>query len=279
MRRAVSLFLACLLVGACSSDDFDGDFFGGGGFGGESDLPPGVRPSGALVRVVNLYNPLNSDPGPLDLHPRPWASEGRQPRWSVPYGTVSEFFDPLVHNDQGHMYLSMYWEGTTGNGDEIITATATLTGGEVNTYIVATGSNTQRSGRLYGALRTYHHHRDRNVRPISAGRGLVQLDTFGLDKVMDDTDVTLYISTGSGCVPAVGDTERSYARLRPGFAVGYELPPGRHTATIHTDAACAGPVVTRRVPITVEEGGRSLLILYAPRDGEVRSLFVPLTPN
>jgi hypothetical protein len=278
MRLVVSLFIACMLVAACSPDDFDGDDFAESIFGAASDLPPGARASGALVRVVNLYNPLHGEPGPLDLHPRPWASEGNQPLGSVTYGTVSELFDPLVHNDQGHMYVSMYQEGTTGNGNEIMTATATLTGGEVITYLVASSYNTHSSGRRNGAMRTYHH-RDRNMRPITAGRGLVQLETFGLDEVIDRTSVVLYLSTGSGCLPAVGDTQRSYTRLRPGSTVGYELPPGRHTATIHTAEACAGPTFTSPVPITVEEGGRSLLILYAPRDGDFRSLFVPLTPT
>jgi hypothetical protein len=183
--------------------------------------------SGALVRVVNLYNPLHGEPGPLDLHPRPWASEGNQPLGSVTYGTVSELFDPLVHNDQGHMYVSMYQEGTTGNGDGLVTATADMTGGEVITYLVAASYSTHRSsGRRNGAMRTYHH-RDRNMRPITAGRGLVQLETFGLDEVIAYLSAICTLEPGdlifTGTPPGVGMARKPPVFLKPGDVVEVEI--------------------------------------------------------
>jgi len=54
-------------------------------------------------------------PGPIDVYAAPWAGDGDNPLLSVPYGTVSEYFDPTVSDDAGDMFLSMYWAGTKGN--------------------------------------------------------------------------------------------------------------------------------------------------------------------
>ena len=64
--------------------------------------------------MFNAYAPLNGDPGPVDIYPDAFVLEGATPKLSVPYGTMSEPFDPTVKGDEGSMFLSFYWPGTTG---------------------------------------------------------------------------------------------------------------------------------------------------------------------
>ena len=223
MRRTVSLIAACILVVGCSSGGSapSGAASSDGGRGSPASsavtgvpsagggLPAGNRPSGAKVRIVNAYAPLNGDPGPIDVYAAPWAGDGDAPLLSVPYGTVSEYFDPTVSDDAGDMFLSMYWAGTKGNGSELISQTETLKGGEVITFIVATGDSTQDSGRRFGSIQAFFQTASGGALGQSTpapGKSLLLVDTNGTENVIAKPDsTTWYFSAGTGCTKAIND--------------------------------------------------------------------------
>ena len=69
---------------------------------------------------------LTAEPGPIDIYPDPWVDAGAKPLISIPYGTVSDYFDPTVADEQGDMFLSAYRSGETGNGNALADQTETL---------------------------------------------------------------------------------------------------------------------------------------------------------
>src|SRR4051794_33105301 len=122
MQRFLSLVAVGFLLAACGGASPGG---GGAQTGGlPTDKPdvtddgaaagPGGRPSGATVRIVNVYNG-GDKAASIDVYAAPWVSDGATPLLTVPYGTVTEFFDPTVADEAGDMFLSFYRHGETGN--------------------------------------------------------------------------------------------------------------------------------------------------------------------
>ena len=280
-----------LLAGAaaCSDDDSGGGPIDGvadpdaSTVDGSSGQSPGGNPSGALVRVFNAYTPLDGPPGPIALFPDAYAMDDAKPMLSVPYGTMSELFDPTVKGDSGDMFLSAYWAGTTGNGKNLINQTETLKGGEVITYFIATGQVPQDSGRRFGSIHSYFH----DPKPgglsveVPAGKGLITVDSIGLEQVLADPGTYgLYFGIGGpGCAKAIGDTEFTTTGVGPGSAGNFALDPGSYTGTVYNDATCAANPIVENVPFEIEEGGRTVLFVYAPTDKDFRHIVVPLEPK
>jgi hypothetical protein len=250
-------------------------------------LPAGHRPSGAKVRIVNAYAPQNGDPGPIDVYAAPWAGDGDTPLLSVPYGTVSEYFDPTVSDDAGDMFLSMYWAGTKGNGSELISQTETLKGGEVITFIVATGDSTQDSGRRFGSIQAFFQTASGGALGQSTpapGKGLLFVDTNGSENVIAKPDsTTWYFSAGTGCTKAINDDANTLSGAGPGGGGTYQLDPGSYTGSIHAYAkddpsipTCDNPALIGNLAIKAIADQTAILLVYAPKDGDLRTLFIPL---
>lgn len=300
MRRTISLIATCVLVVGCSS--------GGSGPAGATPsagtsgaapsigsdvpvaspgLPDGHRPSGAKVRIVNAYTPLDGDPGPIDIYAAPWAAEGDAPLLSVPYGTVSEYFDPTVSDDAGDMFLSAYWPGTQGNGSELISQTETLKGGEVITFIVTTGSSTQDSGRRYGGIQPFFQKASGGTfgqATPAPGKALLLVDTYGLENVLAAPDsATWYLSAGNGCAKGINDDANSLTGAGPGGGGVYQLDPGSYTGSFHAYArddssvpTCDNSALLGNLAIHAVADQTAILLVYAPKDGDLRTLFIPL---
>ncbi len=301
VRRTFILVAACvLLVGCSSSGPAPSGAASGGGGPAASDagaaagsaaagggVPAGNRPSGAKVRIVNAYTPLNGDPGPIDVYAAPWAADGDTPLLSVPYGTVSPYFDPTVSDDAGDMFLSMYWAGTKGNGSELVSQTETLKGGEVITFIVATGDSTQDSGRRFGSIQAFFQTAsggDLGQSTPAPGKSLLVVDTNGTENVIAKPDsATWFFSAGSGCTKGINDDANSLTGAGPGGGGTYQLDPGSYTGSIHAYAkdnssipTCDNPALIGNLAIKAIAGQTAILLIYAPKDGDLRSLFIPL---
>jgi hypothetical protein len=301
MRRTVSLIAASILVvgcssggsvpsGAASSQDSPGastSIAASGVPAVGTGVPAGNRPSGAKVRIVNAYAPLNGDPGPIDVYAAPWAGDGDTPLLSVPYGTVSAYFDPTVSDDAGDMFLSMYWGGTKGNGAELISQTETLKGGEAITFIVATGDNTQDSGRRFGSIQAFFQKASGGTFGQSTpapGKALLVVDTNGTQNVIKAPDsATWFFSTGTGCTKAINDDANSLSGAGPGGGGTYQLDPGSYTGSIHAYAkddpsipTCDNPALIGNLAIKAVADQTAILLVYAPKDGDLRTLFIPL---
>lgn len=301
LRRTMSLIAAGVLVVGCSS--------GGSGSAGSQastsapggaepnvtsgvpaaggGLPEGHRPSGAKARIVNAYAPLDGAPGPLDIYASPWAAEDDTPLLSVPYGTASAFFDPTVSDNAGDMALSAYWAGTTGNGSELISQSETLKGGEVITFIITTGDSTQDSGRRFGQIQSFFAEASGGTfgqATPEPGKALLVVDTVGIDQVLPATDgSTWYFGTGNGCTKAIDDDANTLTAAGPGSAGTYQLEPGAYTGSIYAYGSdfngfptCDGSPLVGDVGIQAVADQTTVLLVYAPKDGDIRTLVVPL---
>lgn len=291
-RRLSTILAVGLLVGACSS----GTGTDGPGAtepdGAAFTLPPdagapGRLPSGAKVRVVNAYAPLNGDPGPIDVYAAPWVLEGATPLITIPYGTVSPFFDPTVSDEQGNMFLSMYWAGTNGNGNQLIDQTETLKGGEEITFILTTGPSTQDSGRHYGQLNVFFARVKGDLlgQPTpNPGKGLLFVDTIGIDNVQPSTvGGAWYFGTGDGCTKTINDDTYTLTGVGPGSSATFELDPGTYAGELHAYPSgydsfpdCSNSALIGNMPVTITDGGSAVLLIYAAQEGDLQSLFIPL---
>lgn len=284
-----SLVLGVLVLGSCSSDDEaarpPGEPVEGEGPGGDGLPGAAPRPSGGRIRVFNAYVPLDgSEPGPIDVYAPKLAFDGEEPRVTVPFGELSELFDPMVLGDKDAFSLSFFWHGTTGLDNALMSAYQEVHPGDVGTYFFLPGETTQKGGRRLGALTGFDH----EPRPgslgaehaqIPEGKGLVTVDSRGIEQVLSKAaEMRWFFSVGGGCAKSTRDNDFSLAGVGPGTAAAYALAPGEHTGTIYDDEDCeARPVAT--TTFTVKEGVHSILFLYAPKDGDVRTVVVPLEPK
>jgi hypothetical protein len=300
-RRTLSLIAAGALVVGCSSGGSGSSAapaaagapggaepsMAAGIGGGTGGVPGGRQPSGARVRIVNAYAPLDGEPGPIDIYASPWAGEGDTPLLSVPYGTASPFFDPTVSDDAGDMALSAYWAGTQGNGNELISQSETLKGGEVITFIVTTGSSSQASGRPYGQIQAFFAKANGGTfgqATPEPGKALLVVDTVGIDNVLPSTNgSTWYLGIGDGCTKTIGDSDDTLTAAGPGSAGTYQLDPGSYKGSIYSEASdfnglptCDGSPLVGNVDVQAVADQTTILLVYAPKDGDIRTLVVPL---
>ncbi len=301
MRRTMSLLLTVVLVVGCSSGG-SGPAAGASSSGssggaassanvgvpaGGGGLSAGQRASGAKVRIVNAYAPLNGDPGPIDVYAAPLASPGDTPLLSVPYGTASAFFDPTVSDAAGDMSLSFYWGGTTGNGSQLASQDETLKGGEVITFILTTGDTTQDSGRRFAEIQPFFQQSSGGTfaqTTPAPGKALLVVDSNGFDQVLPAAaNSTWYFSTGNGCTKTVGDDANSLTAAGPGGTGTYQLDPGSYTGSIHAYASdatdlptCDNSPLIGNIAVKAIADRTVVLLIYGPKDGDFRTLFIPL---
>lgn len=283
MKKRFLTLASSVVLGllACSSNDgngTEGPFTPVDGGGGGA---PSGQPSGALIRLFNGYIPMNDEaPGSIDIYPDAFAMEDARPLVSVPFGTLSEPFDPTVKGE-GNMSLSMYWAGTKGVGNALMTKTETLRGGEVITYFLVTGPVLQgETGRRLGALQAFFHD-PTSDNEIPAGKGLLTVSSVGLDAVLPDPSAVNYLFSigGEGCAKAVGDTEFSTSGVGPGSSATYAFDPGSYVGAVYDDPTCEARPVVENVAFTIDAGGRSVLYVYGAAPDDLRSVVVPLEPK
>jgi hypothetical protein len=250
--------------------------------------PPG-RPSGAKVRVLNAYASAAGEPVSLDIYPRTIMAEGEKPLLSVPYGTLSPFFDPTVADEQGNMTLVAYPSGQrqTPGGHLVLSWTATLRGGEAITYFLTAGKDVDGEGRRRGSLYTYDHRVSGDEPRPAPGKGLLMLHGAALYDALDaPNSAAFYFSAGRGCAKSYYE-EADAPGAQPIAQMGgpfYQLDPGAVTGSIHEVPAqsaeppdCRTPPLLADLPLSMEAGQRAILFVYAPKGRDFRTLFVPLT--
>lgn len=288
--RLLAAALSCAAIAGCSGAPSGATVPpGGAGAAGTTQpvvVPDGNRPSGARVRVANLFNPITGDPGPIDVYAAPWVEAGAKPLLSVPYGEVSPAFDPTVSDDAGDMALSFYAAGVTGNGNELMSQTETLKGGENIVFYLATG-DLQASGKYGGALGTQFAVStvDFGGPTLAPGTALLTVSAIGLDKILKNPDKTSWIvSLGHGCAPGINGDANNISIIDPGTTgAEYPLDAGQTTVSFHPYDGTSGNVPdcanasALDAQVQAAAGQKVLLVLYAPKDGQLKALVIPVS--
>lgn len=283
---AAIVFAAVLALLAAACGPGDGGIPGAtatapaGGGPGATPAGPG---SGARARIVNLHVPAKGEPGPVDVYLKPFALEGDTPAFSIPYGAIGDFFDPDPDGDS-NVFLSVYRPGENGNGNSIMSWTETVAAGDTLTFVLTTGENTDADGNRFGQLQTFDHVIAEGAPAPTAGNALLMVNTVALENVTTDSDdAYMLVSTGgTGCARAVSDTDGGRGLL--GRQLDYLLAPGSASISFHrypsdgSGGDCSESPFLADVPVTLAADERALLLLYAPKVGDYRTLLVPLEP-
>jgi hypothetical protein len=285
MQRFLSVCVLGVLVAACGGGTVPTSAPQTQGAGatitaGNGD--PGGRPSGAKVRIVNVYNGGSTAPS-IDLYAAPWVDAGAKPFLTVPYGTTTDFFDPTVADEQGDMFLSFYRHGETGNGTEVMSQTETLKGGEIITYVLMSDAESRDDGTPKLYLQSLYHSPtsgfDATPEP---GKGVLIVNMHGIEPAVATPEgTTWYLSAGQGCTKSINDSADTQTAAGPGDGTKYALAPGDYTLSLHPSTAgefpdCSTKALVSGMKVTIAAGTTSLLVVYAPTATEIKSLALPL---
>jgi hypothetical protein len=265
VRHFVFVALVGLLAAACSG----GQAGAGGasqpassGSGGTAATPAisgggpaPFRASGAVVRVVNLYNGGPNGPGPIDVYG--YFEATGTPLITVPYGTVTKWFDPGILDDQRNATLTFLPAGKTGTDDEIKWKGQTLKGGERITMVVAKNKNTNSSGGLIkssdGLLsETFENGTTCPLPTPPAGQSVLIVNNVALQALhkFPGTDQTnLFIATGKDCLPTIDSDPLNGPGPQPISAWGtasFAMPAGSQSVSFHL----APPELLRQIAVS-----------------------------
>ncbi len=290
MRRLLSLVAIGALVAACGGSTGNGgptngtETFEPGATTGVGDGGPNGRPSGAKVRIVNVYNG-GPTAASIDVYAAPWVLDGATPLLSVPYGTASEFFDPTVADEAGDMFLSFYRHGETGNGTEVMSQTETLKGGEVITYVLMSDAEMREDGTPKLYLQSLFHGSTGGILAATAapGNGVILVNMHGLaPAVAEPADGgSWFMSTGQGCTKAIGNSDFTLDAAWPGDGTRYELAPGDYTLSFHPSPVgdfpnCSTTPTLAGVRAKVAAAETTLVVAYAPSPNDIKTMVLSL---
>jgi hypothetical protein len=242
---------------------------GGGGLGNN------LKPSGAKMRIANLYTPATGTPPALDVYGGFNAQAGPL-LVTVPYGTISDWFDPGVLGDNGDASLSWYPQGKTGPDDSIGTQTETLKGGEVITMFIGAGDadNKTQSGLQNSRWKVFFEKATDFPLPSPiAGKAVLMADGLALGAVPGTSETFLYVSVDGTCLPDVEGTSDNTAQpFGPQSQQNYVAPAGSKDAYIEVPGENGAPDCTSKGTLTpihydVAAGERAWLMFYSP-DGK-----------
>jgi hypothetical protein len=288
MRRLVSFATVMVLVVACGgTPTVSGDASSTPGAGLSTDAvggDTGGRPSGAKVRVVNVYNDGTGSPGSIDVYAAPWVLAGAKPLLSVPYGTATDFFDPTVSDEQGDMFLSFYRHGQTGNGTELMSQDETLKGGEVITFVLMSDAEKAADGspKLY-LQALFHGPRDSFSDATPApGQGILLVNMHGTEGIVQaPVGTSWFLGAGTGCKKAIGDDQYTQTAAGPGDGTRYAFDPGDLVVSLNPSAAdagadCSTPPLISGVKVNIVADQTTLLIVYAAAATDIRTMALSL---
>jgi hypothetical protein len=288
MRRLLSLVALGALVIACG-----GPAGNGGPTGAAETLEPGAptdaggdggsagRPSGAKVRIVNVYNGGDAA-ATIDVYAAPWVLDGATPLLTVPYGTATEFFDPTVADESGDMFLSFYRHGQTGNGKELISQTETLKGGEIITYVLMSDVETRDDGTPKLFLQPLFHKPNSTFEATpEPGKGVLLVNMHGIEPAVTIPEgVDWFLSAGQGCRKSINDAQDTLTAAFPGDGTEYVFDPGDYTLSLNPSppdafADCSATALISGVQVTIAAGTKTLLVVYAPTATDLKSIVLP----
>jgi hypothetical protein len=248
-----------------------------------------LKPTGQLVRIVNLFWDPITGAQPLDVYA--WSETGAALITTVGFGQTTEFFDPGVKNAQFHEVLvSLQTAGqpVQEEGLNFGELRMDVNPGLQRTYIVATSQPDEFTGIRPITVT----HDERNPQGFAMmepppGKALLFVDIEALAGTHDP--VSFYMSAGDGCL-----TQPGFAGLAQTTGVGdnmfgfqgpLEVVPGEglvltlHEAKPDDDhfaVRCDSPPLNQPVPFSMAAGDRAHLIFYAvPGDPAIRTLILP----
>ncbi|HEX2625880.1 MAG TPA: hypothetical protein VHL56_03150 [Candidatus Limnocylindrales bacterium] len=293
MQRLLSMVAVGFLLAAC----------GGSGAGptptgsGIDDTPtsgpdatgvgeaPGGRPSGATVRIVNVYNG-GDKAASIDVYAAPWVEAGATPLLTVPYGTATEFFDPTVADDAGDMFLVFYRHGETGNGTEVMSQTETLKGGEIITYILMSDAEKRDDGTPKLYLQSLYHSPkggafDSTPEP---GKSVLIANMHGIEPAVTAPEGTSWYlaAGGTGCKKSINDADYTLTAAGPGDGTRYVFDAGSYSLSLHPSLSdgsfpdCSTKALISGIDYTAEAGKTTVLVVYAPTATDIKSMVLPL---
>jgi hypothetical protein len=310
VRHFIFVALVGLLTAACSGGQAGAGgasqlaSSGGGGTAATPAISVGgrapFRASGALVRVVNLYNGGANGPGPIDVY-GDFKATGT-PLITVRYGTISNWFDPGILDDQRNATLTFLPAGKTGTDDEVAHKKSdTLKGGERTTIVLAKNQNTNSSGGLIksddGLLsETVENGTTYPLPTPPASQSVLIVNNVALQALhkFPGTDQTaLFIATGKDCLPTIDSDPLNgsilvdqLGRVSPApqpisswGTVSFAMPAGSQSVSFHLVNAymnCSGKSVFPEIPVQLAVGGQTFLFLYSPDGKVLKNLVVPV---
>jgi hypothetical protein len=248
-----------------------------GGGGG-----PALKPSGATMRVANLYTPATGEPPALDIYSGTSAQYGTLVA-SVPYGTISDWFDPGVLDASGDASLTWYVHGKTGQNDDIGNQTETLKGGEQITVFIAAGDadNKNSSGIQFARWKVFFDNgADFPLPSPVAGKAIVMADGIGLSAVPGTSETFLYMSVDGECLPNVeGGSQGTPQPWGPGSQQSYLAPAGSKEMHIELPGTngipdCKSNGKFPPFKYDVAAGERAWLAFYSPDGKTLKALQV-----
>ena len=265
-------------AGAGSTDAF-------GDFTFPPFLGPTNRPSGAQVRVFNAFSPVTSEPGAIDVYGASFLDESSKPLATVPYGTLSPFFDPTAMDEDGNGFLTFYPAGKKGSDDQLMSQSFTLHAGDIETVFVTTAKNFD--DEFVVSTHVFDHHPEAGglASTPRPGEGLLVVVSTGLDEVLGDPAESWFVSFGSGCEPGLGNEPGGgiTTAVSPGqTGATYNITAGQHTVSVHSNAPDAAPTCSTpsiaEAQVEAKTDITDVFLLYAPKAGDLRSIMVPLEP-
>ena len=296
VRHFVFVALVGLLAAACSRGQAGAAgasqpaSSGGGGTAATPAISGGgrapFRASGAVVRVVNLYNGGANGPGPIDVY-GDFKATGT-PLITVPYGTVTNWFDPGILDDQRNATVTFLPAGKTGTDDEIRWKGDTLNGGERITMVVAKNENTNSSGGLIksspGLLSvTYDNGTTYPLPTPPAGQSVLIVNNVALQaahKFPGTNEPNLFIATGKDCLPTIDSDPLNGPQPISAWATSsFAMPAGSQSVSFHlvnADMNCSGKSVFPEIPVQLAAGSQTFLFLYSPDGKVLKNLVVPV---
>jgi hypothetical protein len=249
----------------------------GGGGGG-----PALKPSGAKMRIANLYTPATGTPPALDIYGG-FSAQAGPLLVTVPYGTISNWFDPGVLGDNGDASLSWYPQGKTGSDDSIGTQTETLKGGEQITIFIgaADADNKTQSGIQNARWKVFFETDTNNPLPSPiADKAVIMADGVALAAVPGTSETFLYVSVDGTCLTNVEGTSDNTAQpFGPESQQNYVAPAGSKDAYIELPGPNGAPDCASKGTLTpihydVAAGERAWLAFYSPDGKTLKALQV-----
>jgi hypothetical protein len=248
------------------------------------DLPvgPTMRPSGAQVRVANLYRDGQGQGTAVDIYTGFTIGTGGAPVTTVQYGTVSDWFDPLVMDDDGDAEISFLPPGQKDDDHSLGNQSETLKGGEKITILLASGDNKNASGGQFASWRTTFETDTTDFplpTPAASGEAVVIIDMLALENVPAFDGVNFYAKTDGACLKSIGADQFTGAQpLSGGTQSPFSIPASQTSLSIHQDEGDCTSAPKLEVPLQLAAGQRSFLAVYSADGKTLQALTIPIAP-